>query len=55
MQAVRREFRKWFGTIDQKGSANNVQVKTDIVINPDSTATTIVDYAKTENIDLIVM
>ena len=54
-EAVKQELQKWFHTIDQKASVNNVQVKTDIVIYPNTTAATIVDYAEREGIDLIVM
>ena len=55
IEAVKQEFQKWFHTIDQKAGVNNVQVKTDIVIYPNTTAATIVDYAEREGIDLIVM
>jgi nucleotide-binding universal stress UspA family protein len=55
MQTAKQEFQKWFGTLDQKVHESNVEVKTDIVVSPDSTVGTIVDYAEREGIDLIVM
>ena len=55
VQTVKQDSQKWFDTIEQKSNANNVQVKTDIMVSPNSTAGTIVDYAEREGIDLIVM
>ena len=55
VQTVKQDSQKWFDIIEQKSNANNVQVKTDIMVSPNSTAGTIVDYAEREGIDLIVM
>lgn len=35
-EAVKQEFQKWFHTIDQKASVNDVQVKTGIVVYPNT-------------------
>jgi len=55
VQKVKQDSQKWFDTIEQKSNANNVQLKTDIMVSPNSTAGTIVDYAEREGIDLIVL
>jgi nucleotide-binding universal stress UspA family protein len=55
VQTVKQDSQKWFDPIEQKSNANNVQVKTDIILSPNSTTGTIVDYAEREGIDLIVM
>jgi nucleotide-binding universal stress UspA family protein len=38
VQTVKQDSQKWFDPIEQKSNANNVQVKTDIIVSPNSTA-----------------
>ncbi|HET7148770.1 MAG TPA: universal stress protein [Candidatus Nitrosopolaris sp.] len=55
VQTMKQDSQKWFDTVKQKSNDNNVQVKTEVMVSPNSTAGTIVDYAEQEGIDLIVM
>ena len=55
VQKVKLDSQKWFDTIEQISNANNVRLKTDIMVSPNSTAGTIVDYVEREGIYLIVL
>jgi nucleotide-binding universal stress UspA family protein len=55
VQTIKQDSDRWFNDIKQKCSASGVQVKTGIVLSTHSIEDTIVNYATSEGIDLIVM
>jgi nucleotide-binding universal stress UspA family protein len=55
VQTIKQDSDRWFNDIKQKCSASGVQVKTGIVVSTHSIEDTIVNYATSEGIDLIVM
>lgn len=55
IQTIKQDSDSWFNDIKQKCSASGVQVKTGIVVSTHSIEDTIVNYATSEGIDLIVM
>jgi nucleotide-binding universal stress UspA family protein len=46
--------RKWFGEIEKKAMAQEVNVKVEIVASPTAVVPAIVDYAEKNKVDLII-
>ena len=55
MQAGSGEAKKWFDAIEGKAEDSGIKVETKIAESVGSPTSTIVDYAKKENVDLIVV
>ena len=55
LQKVKDDAQKWFNEIKQKSNANEIRLKTGLVISPIDIEDAIVDYAERENVDLIVI
>jgi nucleotide-binding universal stress UspA family protein len=49
------ESKQWFDNLKQNASQNNIQLKTEIINSQMSVEGTIVEYAESEGIDLIIM
>ncbi len=50
-----RESKEWFANLDQIAKQNNVELKTELINSQMSIDGTIVEYAETEDVDLIIM
>ncbi|MGB6672961.1 MAG: universal stress protein [Candidatus Nitrosopolaris sp.] len=55
LQKVKDDAEKWFNTIKQKSNANEIRLRTGLVVSPTDTEDAIVNYAERENVDLIVI
>jgi nucleotide-binding universal stress UspA family protein len=55
MEEARAEAQKWFAEISTNAEQRKVRVKTDVIEFPMSIVATIVEYAVSENADLIVI
>ena len=55
LQKVKDDAEKWFNTIKQKSDANEIRLRTGLVVSPTDTEDAIVNYAERENVDLIVI
>ena len=55
VQKVKKDAEKWFSTIREKSSANEIRLKTGLVVSPIEVEDAIVNYADRENVDLIVI
>ena len=55
LQKVKDDAEKWFNTIKQKSNANEIRIRTGLVVSPTDTEDAIVNYAERENVDLIVI
>jgi nucleotide-binding universal stress UspA family protein len=55
MEEARVEAQRWFAEINRNADQRKVRVKTDLIEFPMSVVATIVDYAVSENADLIVV
>jgi nucleotide-binding universal stress UspA family protein len=55
LQKVKEDAQKWFNVIKQKSSANEIRLRTGLVISPIEIEDAIVNYADRENVDLIVI
>lgn len=55
IQGGRNEAEKWFGSMKSQAENNGIKVETKIAESVGSPTSIIVDYAKKEKIDLIVM
>jgi nucleotide-binding universal stress UspA family protein len=49
------EAQQWFDKIGKKAQENNIQLKTEIIDIPMSVEGAILNYAESENVDLIVI
>ena len=48
-------FKKWFDNLKQNANQNDIQLKTEIISSQMSVEGTIVEYAESEGIDLIII
>jgi nucleotide-binding universal stress UspA family protein len=55
VQKVKKDAEKWFSTIREKSSANEIRLKTGLVVSSIEVEDAIVNYADRENVDLIVI
>jgi nucleotide-binding universal stress UspA family protein len=55
LQKVKADVEKWFNAIKQKSSINGIQLKTGLLVSPTEIEDAIVNYAESENVDLIVI
>jgi nucleotide-binding universal stress UspA family protein len=49
------EIKKWFDDIKEKADKNDIQFRSEIIMAKRSAVSTMLDYAKEQNIDLIVV
>jgi nucleotide-binding universal stress UspA family protein len=54
-ESDRVEAQQWFDKIGKKAQENNIQLKTEIIDIPMSVEGAILNYAESENVDLIVI
>jgi len=54
LEKSKQEARKWFDEIEKKATAQEVDVKVEMVASPTSIVPAIVDYAEKNKVDLIV-
>jgi nucleotide-binding universal stress UspA family protein len=55
LEDAKKEAEEWFDKIDEKiNNANNIQLKTEVIVTATSIVSAIVEYANNNNVDLIV-
>jgi nucleotide-binding universal stress UspA family protein len=55
LQKVKDDAKRWFNAIKEKSTANGIRLRSGLVISPTEIEDTILDYAESENVDIIVI